>query len=104
MASFPPPSPALLWMEIGRASPDDASLWTMWTAPLADGGALYRTLIVSNGFASVVVELQPQRGAPMRTIHKRGGRLPEAPVEETLRAFLGAADTAASTTIARTST
>lgn len=104
MVSFHLPSPAPLWVEIGRASPGAASPWTVWIAALADGRTLYRTLVLADGFASVMVELQARRSVPLRTLHKRECRLPEARAEETLQALLGAADTAAASALAQATT
>jgi hypothetical protein len=97
--------PSLDWREIGRGGePDHDARWTTWTAPLPDGGALYRSLVVAEGVAIVSVELQARArkgggGNEARTIHRR--RCP-APGDSggggaggTVGALLDAADEAA---------
>jgi hypothetical protein len=90
-----PPAPA--WQEIGRPSPEEAPAWTTWVAPLGDaGGALYRTLVVSDGTVTIAVELCPRRKPDARTIHRARCEMPHDPVEaaEQVGALLKAADEA----------
>ncbi|MDO9714216.1 hypothetical protein [Paracraurococcus lichenis] len=103
MASIQPPPPTPGWVEIGRASPEAAATWTVWTTLLPEGGALYRILVLADGFASVTVELQPRHPAATRSLHKGSRRLPDTQEqEEALRPLLAAADVAVATALART--
>jgi hypothetical protein len=68
-------SPPFVWVEIGRASPDGGAPWTVWMALLSEDGALYRTLVVADGSATVAVGLQPPHSTVMRTVHRDRCRL-----------------------------
>lgn len=75
-SSHPPPHPDLAWVEIGRAAAGGHARWTTWIALLEDGDALYRTLVVADGSASVAVELRARHPPAARTLHRGGRRLP----------------------------
>ena len=87
------------WREIGRAS-SEQDLWITWIALSRDrGGALYRSLVVVDGSATVEVELEPSRaGESARRIHRgRCGLPPDdaASINERIAPLLVAADAAA---------
>jgi hypothetical protein len=96
-----PPRPAPAWREIGRAAPGNAH-WATWVAPVGDGGALYRSLFVADGSATVSVELQPARGAgAARGLHRGRCDLPTdgaGAADGRVEALLAAADDAVART------
>jgi hypothetical protein len=97
--SYPPPD--LSWVEIGRGAPDDSGRWTTWIARLGGRDALYRTLIVADGAASVMVEMHVQQPPVTRSLHRSGCRLvPGGGEKGPLLALLGKADEATRTALA----
>jgi hypothetical protein len=100
MSSPPPRLPAPsgpVWWEIGRPSPEQASNWITWVAPMDDRGtALYRSVIVADGSITVAVDLHRCQGSAPRTIHRSRYGLPQDPEPISVRvdALLKAADEA----------
>ena len=89
------------WMEIGRASPDGGEPWTAWMAPLPEGGALYRILVVADGAITVTIDAQQHEGAGMRSLHRGRRHLTRMADDEAIACLLGAADEAARAALAR---
>jgi hypothetical protein len=97
-SSHPPPPPDPAWVEIGRAAPGGGGArWATWIALLGGGDALYRTLVVADGSASVALELQARHLPGTRTLHRGGRRLPPGTGDDgsVVGGLLDAADEAA---------
>lgn len=98
MSSFPPQTtvpPA--WQEIGRSSPDEVAMWTTWVGPLGLGGdALYRSLIVADGAATITIDLYLDHRSRPQAIHRGRCDVPDDRVlaAACARIFLKATDEA----------
>jgi hypothetical protein len=96
----PPRSPTPsgpVWWEIGRPSPEQASNWITWVAPMDDRGtALYRSVVVADDSITVAVDLHRHQGSEHRTIHRGRCGLPQdpEPISAQVNALLKAADEA----------
>jgi len=100
LASLIPLPISLTWVEIGGAVPGSTARWAAWIALLGGKDALYRTLVVAEGSATVVVELQAQHPPVTRTLHRGGCRLPpDTEDNEPIQRLLDMADEAACTAL-----
>jgi hypothetical protein len=100
VASRIPPPISFSWVEIGGAEPGGNARWATWIALLGGKDALYRTLVVANGSASVVIELQAQHPPVTQTLHRGGCRLPpETGDDGPIQRLLDVADEAARTVL-----
>jgi hypothetical protein len=88
-------------VEIGRPGSDAGAPWTAWTAPLLEGGVLYRTLIVADDALIVTVDIQRCRGAETRTLHRGRHNLLQATDHGLLTHFLGSANEATRAALVR---
>lgn len=100
MASRQPPPSSFGWVEIGGTAPGGGARWAVWIALLGGKDALYRTLLVADGSASVVVEVQAQHPPVTRTLHRGGCRLlPETGDHGPIGRLFDMADEAARTAL-----